>query len=546
MRSKSAVLFALVVCLTAGAASAQITRLAPSTFYVGNIEDFLTIHGENLKGTELTEVAISGPGGSFRFEASVVEPTYVISWVPEQVLMTEGRYTVDVYVKDVDVPARHYGTLEFDVIQRVIEAPPLLLIPEAVAFPASSANGATVTYEASAISLGSGGGPITVSCSPASGTFFPYGLTTVHCTASDLFGIATGSFPVFVYDTTAPTITVPADIVSSNPVVTYSVSAVDDIDGPVTNIHCSRPSGSTFPFGQTIVTCEAFDNHSNSAVGTFKVTILGGPPVMTLPDNITVEATGPGGAAVTFNIPVTENGVVTCSPASGSTFALGETTVNCTATNSVGSSTGSFDVSVVDNTGPALTLPADLQVSATSAAGAAVSYSATASDLVDGNVAISCAPASGQTFPLGVTIVQCNAVDLSGNASTGSFHVTVLDTTPPVISLVEPSITNIWPPNHQMVPVTITVVATDNVDPNPVSTIISVTSNHPNDISGDGSTSPDWVITGPLTVNLRAERVTNNDRTYTITVKSTDASGNSSTATTVVTVAQQSRGRAVR
>jgi hypothetical protein len=87
-----------------------------------------------------------------------------------------------------------------------------------------------------------------------------------------------------------------------------------------------------------------------------------------------------------------------------------------------------------------------------------------------------------------------------------------------------------------MVNVTVTVVAVDSVDPAPVSQIISVTSNQPINGTGDGDTSPDWVITGPLTVQLRSERSHGKDRIYTITIETTDASGNSTTATDTVVV----------
>jgi hypothetical protein len=60
--------------------------------------------------------------------------------------------------------------------------------------------------------------------------------------------------------------------------------------------------------------------------------------------------------------------------------------------------------------------------------------------------------------------------------------------------------------------------------------IISVSSNEP-------SSSPQWQITGPLTVSLEADRLgTGSGRVYTITVRCTDRSGNAATGTVVVTV----------
>ena len=95
----------------------------------------------------------------------------------------------------------------------------------------------------------------------------------------------------------------------------------------------------------------------------------------------------------------------------------------------------------------------------------------------------------------------------------------------------------LWPPNHKMVPVTMEVTVTDNLDPNPVCKIFDVTSNEPIDGLGDGDTAPDWEITGDLTADLRAERSgTGSGRVYSITVECTDEAGNSAPDTASVTV----------
>lgn len=85
------------------------------------------------------------------------------------------------------------------------------------------------------------------------------------------------------------------------------------------------------------------------------------PPVLTVPANITAEATGQNGAVVTFAAPTaTDSGSgvksVTADHASGETFPLGTTTVHVTATDNVGNTaTKSFTVTVVDTTPPAIT-----------------------------------------------------------------------------------------------------------------------------------------------------------------------------------------------
>jgi hypothetical protein len=154
-------------------------------------------------------------------------------------------------------------------------------------------------------------------------------------------------------------------------------------------------------------------------------------PVLTLPeDDVIVEATGPAGAVVTFVATALDDVDgpvdVTCAPVSGSTFRLGDTTVNCSATDATGNeATGSFVVTVEDTTAPTLNLPADMTRLATSAAGVVVNFTASATDLVDGSVTPICVPISGSIFPLGTTTVNCSATDAAGNEATGSFSVTV-------------------------------------------------------------------------------------------------------------------------
>jgi hypothetical protein len=72
-----------------------------------------------------------------------------------------------------------------------------------------------------------------------------------------------------------------------------------------------------------------------------------------------------------------------------------------------------------------LTLPAPIVQTTNLTGGAAVAYAATALDTVGGSVPVTCSPASGATFPVGVTTVNCSTSDARGNASTGSFTVTV-------------------------------------------------------------------------------------------------------------------------
>jgi uncharacterized repeat protein (TIGR03803 family) len=119
---------------------------------------------------------------------------------------------------------------------------------------------------------------------------------------------------------------------------------------------------------------------------------------------------------------------------------------------------------------------------------------------------------------------------VGGAANQGTIYriVTTGDTTAPVISSVTASPDVLKPANGRMVPVAVTVAATDDRDPAPKSRIVSVTCNEP--------ASGDIQVTGDLTVSLRAKRSGKTSRVYTITVQTTDAAGNAATGTVNVTV----------
>jgi hypothetical protein len=261
----------------------------------------------------------------------------------------------------------------------------------------------------------------------------------VSCTAQDASGnkSAAQSFNVTVQDTTPPVLTVPADITAeatsaSGAKVTFTATATDAVD-PSPTVTCTPASGSTFIIGTTPVSCTAEDAAGNqSDAQSFNVTVKDTtPPAITVPQPITAEATSAAGAKVTYTASATDvvDGAVTpsCSPASGSTFALGVTEVSCTAVDAAGNSaTKKFDVTVKDTTAPTLTVPGDMSAAATSAAGAVVTYTATATDLVDPSPTVTCTPASGSTFGLGATQVKCTARDAAGNTSAAkAFTVTV-------------------------------------------------------------------------------------------------------------------------
>jgi len=269
-------------------------------------------------------------------------------------------------------------------------------------------------------------------------------------------------------DTTAPVLTVPEDITeeatsAEGAVVRYEVSAEDSVDGPV-GVTCTPESGSIFSIGTTTtVTCTATDAAGNTGAASFTVTVQDTtPPTITVPEDITVQATsGSDVAVVTFTVTAQDNVdgtatldedntltqdddvggdiTITCDPSSGSEFSIGETEVECTATDAAGNTgAASFTVTVQDTTPPVLTVPGNMRVEG----GGVITWEVTAQDNVDGtatlhedntltqddvggDITITCRPPSGSTFSTGVDShsVGCTATDAAGNTATAFFRI---------------------------------------------------------------------------------------------------------------------------
>jgi hypothetical protein len=277
------------------------------------------------------------------------------------------------------------------------------------------------------------------------------GTTTVNCSAADsASNTANGSFTVTIQDdSTPPVITAPASVTVETgiggAIATWTATATDETAPANPVVTCIPASGSFFTYvgSPHTVTCTASDAVNNTSSVNITVNVVDTiPPTVTPPSNMTVEATGPSGAVVSFYgaFTVSDFGSGLASngftPPEGSLFPLGVTSVDVWATdNASNTAHASFTITVVDTTAPTLNLPANITVSQVTPAGAVVSYTASATDAVDGAVAISCNPPSGSTFPAGTTTVNCSATDAHSNTANGSFTVTV---TPMVNLLANP------------------------------------------------------------------------------------------------------------
>jgi hypothetical protein len=347
------------------------------------------------------------------------------------------------------------GSANFIVTVVDTTPPSFTSTPPDVTAEATGPSGATVSFTTPSATDAVDPSP-SVTCDQASGSVFKLGQTTVTCTASDAAGNkATTRFSVFVRDTTPPTIAGVAgqtqEATGAGTPISFATPSTTDTVDPSPTVTCAARSGSLFPVGRTPVTCIARDASGNSASTSFTVTIVDTtPPTFAgAPSSITLEASGPGGAVVSYTVPAASDIAdpapsVSCTPPPGTTFPNDPptTTVTCTARDASGNSaTTSFTVTVRDTTAPVLTLPGDITSEATSGSGTSISYAVSASDAVTANPTVSCDRSAGSTFPLGSTRVNCTAKDAAGNTSTGSFNVNVVDTTPPSLQAVPPDAT---------------------------------------------------------------------------------------------------------
>ena len=192
---------------------------------------------------------------------------------------------------------------------------------------------------------------------------YPKGVTTITWTATDTDGMTDSKQQtVTVSDKENPFITVPGPITADNDphlpsavVATGSASAKDNCTDVTVSAARSDGADLSAPFmvGITKITWKAVDGSGNSASGDQSITVRDvEAPIITVSENLTVNATNTSGAIVNYHVSALDNvGVVslTCNRDSGSNFPIGDTPVTCTASDAAGNSvSGSFVVSVIN------------------------------------------------------------------------------------------------------------------------------------------------------------------------------------------------------
>ncbi len=267
---------------------------------------------------------------------------------------------------------------------------------------------------------------------------------------------------------------------------------------------------------------------------------------------VTLNGTATDNVSTRFNFTWSENGIILVAQTNVTTttlthtFNLGSHVVTLNATDEAGNTgSDSVTVEIVDTIPPLVDAGPDLTVEQESHAGTEVTLYGNATDICstqfsftwsENGIVLGTEQNLTYTFNLGTHIVTLNATDMAGNIGSDNVTVEVIDTTPPEIAAtVTPSI--LWPPNHKYVEVRVNVTVFDICDPSPTITLVSVTSNEPDNGLGDGNTVNDIIIIDDFTFSLRAERSgTGSGRTYTVTYKATDASGNCAIASVTIEV----------
>jgi uncharacterized repeat protein (TIGR01451 family) len=348
--------------------------------------------------------------------------------------------------------------------------------------------------------------------------------------------------------------------------VTLDGSASTDADGDTPLTYEWREGASVLGTGATLNTTLAFGAHTI----TLKVTDPSGDfsedtvnvnivdttdPMITAPPNVSV-FTGPGatscGAFVgdaqlgtasasdgcSASVTITRTGVP-----SGNVFPVGQTMVTYTADDGHGHTRSAMQtVTVIDNTPPTISVPADITTNAppNSCSANLNPGTATATDNCSGvNVAgvRSDSQPLNAPYPVGTTTITWTATDSHSNSASGVQTIKVKDATPPTITPTSGTI-NLGPANHSYHTFSIADLvasASDgcdaSVDINKV-VVSKATSDEVENSAGDGNTLNDIVIAPDCkSLQLRRERDGGGDgRVYTITLQVKDSSGNVATA----------------
>jgi uncharacterized repeat protein (TIGR01451 family) len=397
----------------------------------------------NITRTGVPRVACPVPGDQGRTCESFVFPTGT----------TYVTYTATDAAGNTSTGVQQVTVTESPAIPPTITAPADATYQCASEVPAASPSQATASDNC-------GAPTVTVSETNNGGagtTASPLVITRTYTATDASNNTASATQTITVIDNTAPVVTAPGPVtLYTGPNASSCGVTVSDLDGTFgtgsATDNCSGvgavtrsgvPSGNVFPVGNTTLTYSATDAHGNTGTATQIVTVIDNtPPVVTAPANVTAY-TGPGAtscgtvvsdatlgtATANDNCPgigsITRTGVP-----SGNAFPVGNTTITYSVTDAHGnSSSATQTVTVIDNTLPQISCPANITIEPTCPSGAIATYTApVGTDNCPNPVTTRTAGlASGSVFPIGTTTVTHSVTDANGNGPVScNFTVTVL------------------------------------------------------------------------------------------------------------------------
>jgi hypothetical protein len=306
-------------------------------------------------------------------------------------------------------------------------------------------NPATVEYGSDYVDAGATAtdlrdGAVTVVSTSLSSTTV-MGEQTITYTATDAAGnSSTATRTINVVDTTGPVITItgddPVTVEYGSDYVDAGATATDLRDGTVTVVTTSNSSTTTLGLQYVFYTATDSLGNETQVYRTINVVDTAGPVITILGENpVTVEYGSDYVDAGATAVDVRDGVVSVTTSSTSSSTVLGEQTITYTATDALGNtSTATRTINVVDTAGPVITILGENPVTV-EWGDDYIDAGATAVDVRDGAVSVTTSSTSS-SLEVGEQTITYTATDSLGNTSTATRTVNVVDTIPPVITIL--------------------------------------------------------------------------------------------------------------
>lgn len=391
----------------------------------------------------------TGNPGTDNCDASL---TY--SQFPAQSTVVQGNTLVTLYGED---DAGNVGECSFTLTVEDNTNPTISCPPNQTVEASAICDFELDAYEFMALTDDNCDANVTVTQSPASGTFHTADVLVTLTGTDDATNSSNCTFLVQISDITAPAITCPSDAV-----VDFGISCtfvMDDYVGDeTTSDNCDvsvavtqSPASGTTHSATTTVTLTGADDAGNQSTCTFDVIPADNTdPTITCPGDQVVSSSISGGSCVYFIPDLTGSAAVAdnCDPSPSVSQSPGignvitvNTTITLTAEDASGNDSDcTFDLLLNDDADPSITCPGDLSVDVdTDCLYEILDYTslavATDNCSSDPTVTQGTTPAIGSTIGPGVpTTITLTAADDSSNTDVCTFVITANDVTAPVVS----------------------------------------------------------------------------------------------------------------